>query len=1041
MSESKKILKLVQDDRLQSVIEASELECVDSKEALQGTQVNYIVINNNKDLEKFSLSFEATAEGTELICFEMPKNIKDFLTLNGRVAISPKLLDQDIVQTLLTRYFKQEGNLYVDEMLLKNEIKTNNFKLTNHNKLGYYSDLIALDASKNDFHHVAIRNFLNQIAFYNFYLKKSDIADLPIEIESTFSNDVFVIQTSCTVNDFIAEYLLNAFSSVESTQQSPPNFLLTSCYLLSNFLSIGYNPKSKKLIFIGGWIKGQELDQHALFISQIHSSVKLVSEAKEKEEVYWNSIQQNNSDSTDITELPGDLLESLVDENEGDEYGEEITRVRGEVEKDEGFKKKLKENFSQDLAKKLAKQVRLKKVNDILAKKEEEIEEEQKVLGSLTEEEKQVVKGLGEVEDDTVQKVKGYMEEKLEDVINTVKGSLEKEEVQKISGKQLEDQFVRKIKSKKDLNKEELMIVKGLSENMANKVQDWHTESLTEEASESLNQVSSLVQKNKALMQLNFEKRLKEKMKEIGLANQPLTQEEFLEQNIQKQLENTLSETLEKDLDVKISTKNPVLENQTLVVKSLAKTLDADSEKVKKSISEQINKTKEKVNKEVSDRVFHPETKEKIEKDDEGLKEKFEKLNKLKNMQEGETLSSDEAKLIQELIDKDIANKEKLNEQLNENKKNKAEIKRQEAIFNTELDKIKRSVKAKDRIVEKAKLGMQTLSENKEKEIRALKGKIADLQNKELDKLSDGEYQEMLNKKDEEITALNLNLERHKSKLESLEDKIGDQKERISDLHVQTMKDAAVLGHEPTTRPEGRSDKSGFIKSQNDLARAREELQGLKQLINQAKVGEKNALIKSRDLEKHINELKKGNEELNQKLEEKMKENEIIHQDLVQLRNLQRQNVKDNSSTEDLAKQLEEEKANRKRAYSESREAIIKAQNQTMDLKKKAHGLEQEKLRLLAQVNELTKQLKVLQASAQTKEGAGSGDSAADKRQAQRLEQNLLIVKKDYSKAMFQLAEGKKEMNKLQTQNRGLANTVKSLEKELEKLKKNNKAA
>lgn len=411
-------------------------------------------------------------------------------------------------------------------------------------------------------------------------------------------------------------------------------------------------------------------------------------------------------------------------------------------------------------------------------------------------------------------------------------------------------------------------------------------------------------------------------------------------------------------------------------------------------------------------------------------------------------------------------------------KRMQIESEKKQLVFQTELGKAEKALKAKDSVLAKAKTDMKNTLDKKEREIEHYKNQVHGLNQKLADDQSAQLMTELKAAKQEAANASKLS-EVYKNKLEDV---------------AKKNKSMGQVDKTALVEEENRNLKRLKNQLENKLNADTKSLRSLEERFNKSKQGEleaKNHLaqvkVQMKQFQGQLNLLRTQNENLKKEASRKTSSSGAGNKDVAVLKaqnmklqdNIKRLNIKlDQAAKASLGKDkradsVAVQKAQRELQVSLKEKDHLKQQNEKLQLMLKqqqaqtqnqnmeisqpdpakmaaAQTQKEERMAKVAEkeVGALKKQNEVLQAKLD--EAAAKLQDALKKpvksdepsAKEQRLEQSVKSMNSELVKAKSEAAEMKKKAMTLKTKVTGLENEVKRLKKENEKAKKTgNKAA
>lgn len=259
------------------------------------------------DSQKELLRFEFGTDSESNISFERP----DWSKINRTpfAFLNKNLFDWDITSLIVKRFFMGDGAINPGKGLGDTIVENETLKVTDNISLGRTSDLIALFAQKNRVNPIQVRNYVVSSLSLLEYLRKSGLAEFPIDIDFGVSKDCFFIQMNCPFEDIFLENLLEATKT--SSVKSPFVSLLQEALGKTDLLEIYTLASTKKFVLSASWIRNPVYiggdHSPSLMIHQIDSfsnSISATSENEAKIKSYIEPSTNINKNARFIEDLP-----------------------------------------------------------------------------------------------------------------------------------------------------------------------------------------------------------------------------------------------------------------------------------------------------------------------------------------------------------------------------------------------------------------------------------------------------------------------------------------------------------------------------------------------------------------------------------------------------------------------------------------------------------------------------------------------------------------------------------------------------------------
>ncbi len=320
----KKLLNLSGDlsARLNSFFESEQIEVVAPEILSDVKEVSFILTKDVDDFNEINLRYETIKNNILIFSLSPVKDTREFLLMGGRAVLDESFMDERVGNILLRKSFQERGSIHLDEIFGSEFSQYETCKLSDHLRIGHYSDEISISAFENDFNIVSVRGFIYNIIYYYTYLQQAGIGSAPFEIEYASNENIFAVNLHLAVKNFVAEYLYDCFGELNSND--PVKYLLKSASLLADNTDITYIENPSKIVITGFWSKqdGEKSGHSGQFLlNNIKSSKHILDDiSNEIEDIYLidqssaeKRIEEQNLRSKP---LPGNIVEMML--NKGD---------------------------------------------------------------------------------------------------------------------------------------------------------------------------------------------------------------------------------------------------------------------------------------------------------------------------------------------------------------------------------------------------------------------------------------------------------------------------------------------------------------------------------------------------------------------------------------------------------------------------------------------------------------------------------------------------------------------------------------------------
>ena len=452
------------------------------------TTLTHVLVSGDQDFAGIADLYGTVENDVRLVALGPVQDLSTFLANNGRLVIDPRWIEGKLGGVQLEKFFLGAASIALDENFPT--VKAGGaFKVVNHLRTGADTDRLSAFVHSHGDDVVGVRTFFDHALYYLTYLQQAGVAMAPFEVDYGHTGAETVLQIHLPVNGFVAEHMLESFG--DPTAREGHAWLLGICARACDFMEVQYIEQASRLVISGTWRKaGARFSSLALnhvhTTAQIRAAIdnaaweegnsaailapvdkplpgaigevalppppaegKLQSDpaaAKSMVAFLVDTWKQTHPDQTvaemdvqELTEILSGhpdmelasqlvdadveyLLETVQNTDVADAYADELERVRAAIATDETSQKILGDRFAEEVA--------------------------QKVLSGLTEEEvTQLVKGGPPEEEDVSQLVKGGMPE--EEARTVVKGGRNKveEALAQLHGDKPEDKGAWKVRS------------------------------------------------------------------------------------------------------------------------------------------------------------------------------------------------------------------------------------------------------------------------------------------------------------------------------------------------------------------------------------------------------------------------------------------------------------------------------------------------------------------------------------------------------------------------------------------------------------------
>jgi hypothetical protein len=1122
-NEEKLILTLIKElpEALANYFAEKEIKIISRAEVTDYKLLSFILVETLEEAKVASSDFSCEKNEITVICVGTIREMRDFLMLNGRLVIAPELADNKWGRFILDKYFNQKWSLHFDDNQLENTVPQKEIKITNHLTTGIYFDEIAVDSFEQGYNVVSIRSYLDHLIYYLTYLKQAGLAGIPIEIEYTWNQDVFALNIHCSIKNFVAEYLIDSFGPVNSTD--PLKFLLGVCYRSCDFLEVSYIENPGRLLFTSYWSKSNSINKKGIVFNNIYTTSQAMIKLEDKITQFHHDSQiGDKSESMKLKHLPGSILEMVISQNHDSllgkkpeqtgalvafivakfeevypdrsvndieleelinfslqfqdqefvqtlqdsdhqhllervqknnitkAYDEELTRVRGQLEDKDDYKKELKETLTEEVAKRVSGHVDAETLNRILGQQDDadlsqivkgskdDADDFIKKISSTKEQDKKgefaqsfgsgLQKKLGEF---NVKFSNNTPEEKKKNMQWLVKASL-KDAAKKANLDLKVQSYIEKTASDQITNaltNYAAQLGIDQSELSAEQLQQFNTTEAPTiinavlEDEFSINEFKQQLEKGfdrsdgtgfsnmSSQFQTKFKAKLEEKLAGLNsvakIDNQYLVTDESLSDvQMQTIIQSTIKETFDEELNLAKASKDELEVKEKEIVENLTHLMSKDELEIKTIIKPATQAAKDKEVQTVVNNLFSSS----------GVND------------QGGSQSVIEAELLKKIKTFEIENKR---------------LESQVQSFQMQLN-AKKDAEAK----------MATMSEE-------IKAQVAvEIQPTMPEHLSNLDHADLASKAQELATQLNesqINLKKTQLEVSSKEALFKSELEKLNrqlkgkDLVVEKIKESmmSLIGKkEKELKDLNRKveelnqrlhdDESVKLKAQvkslqmeNESAAKATEIykNKLESFINSKKANEK--ADNTQALTEENRQLKTLKNQLDNKIASLSKENRSFEDRYNKLKALEEKFRTESTTVKTQYKELE----NKFKALKDNETRLLAMMQKSEDAQKGASAKEVELLK--AQNEQLQLKIKEFSEKMQvqtTEEASSAGEAQSPKEK--HLEKTNKALQAEISKVKTEIENNKKEMLKMKGEATGLKNKIKALEREVDKYKK-----
>lgn len=989
--ERKKILTIFRDQELpveQELLENRELDVVNSQdeEKIADLSEKDFIFTNFNDFDYISDVHLIRKNKIKMISSENVLDMKTFIEAGGRAVIPPIWFDcQGVSNAIISRFFGEDASIHLDDLNEGTEITR--YELFEHLKIGEISDELVTRAFAKGFNPVAVRDWVEHIVYFTFYLHQAGIGSVPVELSVMQNDQELTMSVSINAADLSLANFTNSFGHINPDY--PLYSLLETARVSSHLFSIALYKDTEKINFTAYWNKDFEKHyqkEQCFLLQEIDASDFLEGERAHPIIQTLNALEEEMEQlekESMNAELPGNIIELMA----SGAYAEEnVQNVAEKVQ--EKIQEKLDAGLPLDVLEDEIKNIK----DELLArddahlfepfpeleevaqhikrsefKKNDEIE---RIRSEHSEDEDILVKGQQILEDKLSQTISDNLEDEASSTF--INGLMEElEEAQKILGSDDDDNA--------------MTIVKG------------HKDNLEEE----MNLVSSKEEQFDKALKKNFLSQIDNEDSYMRMKSSDF----FRSEDFKKKISGSIGNSVRDVYKVKKINPETIKDIEESLTKSLQGTFAVSRDEAK----QMIRGTFEELKKE---EVNHVKSKLLDKVDNEEVKESYVKKSALKSLDQ----------------------EKKKNEELkSQNQLLRAQVKSLQAQSSEKVDFQKKVKKQILEIEKRAKVQLNKQAEEQSEDAISVTEELLEVKQKM--QLIQKEFQiknEQLQKKLHEHESksaaqeilLSKTREEHIKKLSQKEKEIVELKEQVKAAlkNVNYGTDDDAKKRIEKLEIEKRELNSVIDAQKNDI----------RQLENKY-VDERDKRLDERAVKNKINRLEKENSAaqamINRLRKEMGQSHKVVDKQQMQITDFRQIKASDNSELSKLKQVNRNLELKIKDLENKSQIAV----NPEVESLKQATKQWEKKYQILEQKNhqlssKLEKQRKVATQ-------APKKDPTQDIK-IQKLEQAQRKLTKDLANANNQLALSKKEAVKFKNKENALNLKISQLEKELDKVKK-----
>ena len=944
-----------------------EIKVVDPKVDETPYRWTHILTSNMQDFSFLREVYKTVENNIQIISQSPVHNKQNFIWANGKIILNEFWIKSKVRTFILDKFFQE----YLSEDIEFSEVKfkaLGKFTLHQFHIVGDYLDQLVATSSEQSVSGVNIRSFLDHTLMYLAGLRNRNKMEFPLEVVYGSSAEAFALQLYFPSQGLMIEDVSSCLG-MEGSRHSEET-LLTTALNTCDYLDFSLITTAKKMVVTAAWLKGMEVEDASLLLSILPPKAKLVGYLQEGnienkhaiDDSFASQIQLPEIHDEEVRRISGESFSEIIATRISDVLElERIQRIASSQESEEELVQILKESSQEENDKIVfSSQQEYEDVNNIISStlSQDNTQLVQKEFIKPEELKKIILNSIREQKPEAI-RVKAF-EEKISNELSRSLNEfceskmMKSEDFKREHIKEFETYFLNKGLKEHSiilnpLTKELISDLKTrLSASLVNEFQEPSVENVFEKATHHEHDQMRVrrIFKNNLKESLeatfSFEDRgvIKKEDEEViatVLGSSPserevikeLVQDETAVKPHEPLFQNQISEK-EKALMVQLESLKK--ENQSLLEKLQTTLLEV---RVQKDSKNTIAEIKAKVSE------SSPQTQE-----EDYFKESIDIRNELKKSLEEDKASTPQKKRMVELLEREVQLMANYNGEMMKAKKIQIEASQKESLYISEMEKLKRQLKARELMLNKSKESMQKIASKKDAEIESLNAKL----NKSNTLLAKEDNRTALENK--HLRAQNINLAKqldvYKVKLSSLsenlknKEKSDNSKEAIRKLQMEKnqMKNMFDQAQKEFARVE--------LRAKVESERAQElasEVAQLKEELNNLSIETKAAQIKEKSPEP-VQEI----------------DNVMSETQSTQLRELESKIVQ-------LEAKLAEANKNQKGSFADEKKIIhlensvkkltqdiAEARNSNNDLKKEANKLRQEKTALQNQIERMKKE-------------------------------------------------------------------------------------
>lgn len=657
----------------------------------------HIITKDICDYNLINDTYELTLKDRHIISLSQVEDLQNFTINNGNLVLDDVWFKSQLGPFIMDKYFQGYGGITLgDNYPSFQELGT--FNITNPFNTGEYLDRMIHQAFESGIEALSIKTYFDHLLMYVAGLKKQKKVGLPFEVTYGAYEDVFAVQMH-----FFSEHLeiLDVTTSLSSVlTKKAEEYFLNTAVQSSDFFDFSYMPSVNKVIITALWTKDTRIkfENRGLMFTGLDSGLVL---HKYENEGATSSLVESKPipDMTERLFFSSKPEQTKVAKVSGKKDEEEVvTVVSGAAEESHPTQTIVSGDPEEEKTVTIVHGAPAEEETITIVPGTPDKPIEETTIPNVTEaiqEEKTIVPEPVESTEDEIRIIKGELG--LDELITVVKEKFEEEKsVIRIFGDKLDiDKVAYRIAAKvDDTTKESNLRVRSLGDKIPSLIKSGlfdFAKNLNKAAEELDNKDIDDFQ-NQRLPEI-IKLGLMEKQKEAPAAGKPV--------QLSAPAQPNTSDLLVK----KMAQENDRLRAQL-------KSLNLEYQSLKNARDKQLDIQKKALEAVTEDKVVA-----KIDSD-EALRKHF--AEKLKEQKE---LNQAELKKLAALLERESKFMADIKAEELKTRKLHIESIQKENLYNQELEKSQRVIKAKDLMLEKIKESYAKLIERKESELINLRQK------------------------------------------------------------------------------------------------------------------------------------------------------------------------------------------------------------------------------------------------------------------------------------------------------------------------------